>query len=111
MNVAEKKNLEKKVATVDPHISFVVCLFSDSSEMWIPSASEKASAIAIVSMPPMITGLEWVPECRPTTNPSVVIIPDVIPKLNPIFKECIIKILNWCRRSESNRHGVAPAGF
>ncbi len=60
----------------------------------MPSASENASAIAIVSIPPIITGFEWVPECRPTINPRVVIIPEVIPKLNPVFSDCFIIIFN-----------------
>jgi len=90
MNVSEKKNLEKKVKIVASHISFASCLFSDSSEIWMPRASENASAIAIVNMPPITTPFEWVPECKPIINPSVVIIPDVRPKLTPVFNECLI---------------------
>ncbi len=89
-NVTAKANFESKVEIVDCQISFVVCLSSDSSDIWIPNASENASAIAIVNIPPMITSFEWVPECKPTIKPSVVIIPDVIPKLNPVFNECFI---------------------
>ncbi len=88
-NVRAKKNLAKKVIKVDSQISFVVCLFSDSSEIWIPRASENASAIAMVRIPPITTILEWVPECNPTIKPRVVIIPDVEPKLKPVFKECL----------------------
>ena len=51
----------------------------------MPRASEKASAIAMVNIPPIITGLEWVLECRPTISPSVVITPEVIPKLIPVL--------------------------
>ena len=58
VNVSAKANFDKNVAIVDYHISFVVCLFSDSSEMWMPKASENASAIAIVSMPPSTTSFE-----------------------------------------------------
>ena len=87
MNVSAKINLETSVAIVDSHISFVVCLFSDSSQTWMPIASDSKSAIAIVNMPPSIAILEWVPECRPTINPNVVIIPEVKPKLNPTFNE------------------------
>jgi len=89
-NVTAKTNFERKVEIVDCQISFVVCLSSDSSDIWIPNASENASAIAIVNIPPMITSFEWVPECKPTIRPSVVIIPDVMPKLNPVFNECLI---------------------
>lgn len=89
-NVTAKINFESKVEIVDSQISFVVCLSSDSSDIWIPNASENASATAIVNIPPMITSFEWVPEYKPTIKPNVVIIPDVIPKLNPIFNECLI---------------------
>jgi hypothetical protein len=90
INVRAKANLDIKVDIVAIQISFVVCLFSVSSEICMPIASENASAIAIVKIPPMTTGFEWVPECRPTINPRVVIIPEVKPKLNPVFKECFI---------------------
>ena len=90
MNVNAKTNLEKKVAKVDSHISFGVCLFSDSSEICIPMASESASAIAITRIPPITTDFKWVLEFNPTINPNVVIIPEVKPKLNPIFNECRI---------------------
>lgn len=56
----------------------------------MPNASENASAIAIVNIPPITTSFEWVPEFRPTISPRVVIIPEVRPKLNPIFIECFI---------------------
>ena len=88
INVNAKTNLDKKVEIVDSHISLVVCLLSDSSETWIPNASENASAIAIVKIPPITTKDELVLECRPIINPSVVIIPDVTPKLRPTFIEC-----------------------
>jgi len=60
INVRAKRNLDRKVATVAPHISFAVCLFSDSSEICIPMASEKASAMAMVNIPPITITLEWV---------------------------------------------------
>jgi len=56
----------------------------------MPSASEDASAIAIVNIPPITASFELVPELRPTINPRVVIIPEVKPKLNPTFNECFI---------------------
>ena len=62
MKVIAKKNFVKNVATVDPQICLVVCIFSDSSAIWIPKASENASAIAIVKIPARTTILEWVPE-------------------------------------------------
>jgi len=90
MNVDAKISLDKKVEIVDSHTSFVVCLLSDSSEICMPNASEKASAIAIVNIPPITIGLEWVPQCKPTINPSVVIIPEVKPKLNPVLSDRFI---------------------
>jgi len=56
--VIAKINFDMNVERVDSHISLDVCLFSASSEMCMPSASESASAIAIVSMPPMTAILE-----------------------------------------------------
>ena len=56
------KNLQKNVENVDSHTSLVECLFSDSSDICIPKASEIESAIAIVSIPPITTSCDWVPE-------------------------------------------------
>ena len=56
----------------------------------MPKASEKASAIAIVTTPPITANFKPVPECSPTISPSVVIIPEVEPKLNPVVIECFI---------------------
>lgn len=89
-NVSAMTNFAKNVEIVDSHISLTVCLFSDSSDMCIPSASEKASAMAIVKIPPKTANCEWVPECSPTISPSVVMIPDVNPKLKPILMECFM---------------------
>jgi len=81
-------NLNINVEIVDSHISLSVCIFSASSDICIPNASDNESAIAIVNIPPMTTIDEFVLECRPIINPSVVIIPDVTPKLSPTFIEC-----------------------
>jgi len=56
------KNLQKKVDKVDSHISRVLCLFSDSSDMCIPIASDMESAIAIVTIPPITAIWDCVPE-------------------------------------------------
>lgn len=85
IKVRAKRNLARKVESVDCHISLVVCLFSDSSEIWMPRASEKASAMAIVKIPPMTASFEEVAEFNPTINPRVVIIPEVTPKLSPVL--------------------------
>ncbi len=57
-NVEAKMNFDKNVEIVDCQISPHVCLFSDSSEIWMPSASENASATAIVNIPPKTTSFE-----------------------------------------------------
>lgn len=62
VKVRAKRNFERKVAMVDSQMSFVVFWGSDSSEMWMPRASERASAMAMVRMPPMTARREWVPE-------------------------------------------------
>jgi hypothetical protein len=58
----------------------------------MPKASDMASAIAIVRMPPITTVREWVPEWSPTINPNVVITPDVRPKLRPLLNDAFINL-------------------
>ena len=106
INVDAKMNFEKKVAIVDSHISFVECLFSDSSDIWIPRASEKASAMAIINMPLITTSFDLVPECRPTIKPRVVIIAEVKPKLRPVFIECLGIIHSEILGKESLLYGL-----
>jgi hypothetical protein len=89
MKVNAKTNFAANVAIVDSHISRTVCFVSASSDMCMPSASEKASATsatAIVIMPPRMTIFECVLESSPTIRPSVVMIPDVRPKLKPFLQ-------------------------
>ena len=80
----------KNVAMVASQICIVGPLFFDSSARWMPSASDMASATAIVRIPPITIARECVPECNPTIRPSVVITPDVRPKLNPVFQDDFI---------------------
>lgn len=87
MKIIANTNFDTNVDIVDSQISLGVCLFSASSEICIPRESEKASAMAIVRIPPMTANLELVPEYSPTMRPSVVMIPDVNPKLNPVLME------------------------
>jgi len=58
----------------------------------MPSASENASAIAMVKMPPITASFEFVPEARPISNPSVVIIPEVRPKLRPVLIDSLTMV-------------------
>jgi hypothetical protein len=90
MNEEAMRNLNMNVEIVDSQISFDEWMFSDSSDIWIPNASERESAIAIVRIPPMTTRTEFVLANNPIINPRVVMIPDVNPKLNPTLSECFI---------------------
>lgn len=87
INVKAKTNFERKVTMVDSQISLVVWRFSASSEMWMPKASESASAMAMTMMPPITTVAEPVLECNPTIKPRVVMMPEVKPKLKPFLTE------------------------
>jgi len=101
-NVSERKNFVKKVYFVEVHMCFFG-LFSDSSEMWIPIASERASAMAIVKIPPRTASFECVLEFKPTINPRVVITAEVSPKFIPLF---LARIILWCQPiSISWEHG------
>ena len=77
------------VMNADPVLfqTFIFVLPADSSEIWIPNASENESAIAIVIIPPKTANFECVPEKSPTIKPNVVIIPEVIPNPKPLFTD------------------------
>lgn len=94
IKVRAKKNLVRKVEAVAVQTSLVVWQFSDSSEMCMPKASDKASAMAMVKMPPITTKEEPVAESRPIIRPKVVITPEVRPKLKPFFIECFMNFFN-----------------
>ena len=65
------------------------------------------SAIAIVNIPPRTTRFECVPEFNHTINPSVVIIPEAKPKLNPVFIEFFTMIiLNVSQITEEFLHSL-----
>ena len=85
-NDKANKNLAMKVDIVESQTDLSEILNWDSWETCIPSASEKESAIAMVIIPPSTASFECVPELKPTIRPSVVIIPEVNPKLNPVNK-------------------------
>lgn len=82
-NVGAIINLAENDEKVACHICFALVPFSDSFEICIPSASENASAKAIVNIPPITTSLEFVEKYNPIINPKVVITPEVNPKLKP----------------------------
>lgn len=97
--------LEKNVEIVDSHISLLdLFLCPDSSEIWIPIESEKASAIAIVKIPAITTIFECVPAFNPTIKPRVVIIPEVNPNPTPFLIEIfIIKLREDCLKGFLNQ--------
>lgn len=80
INVSAKRNFARKVAMVDSQICLGLETPSHSCETRIPRASDKASAIAMVRIPPMTASLECVPASSQTIRPSVVIMPEVIQK-------------------------------
>ncbi len=82
--VSVKANFDRKVKSVASHISLVACSPSVSSEMWIPMASDNASATANTTMPASTASLDWVPACSPTMMPNVVITPEVSPNPTPL---------------------------
>ena len=93
MNVKAKTNFDKNVDIVDSQISLLLELFSDSTAMCIPKASERASAIAIIKIPAIIIFVELELEFNPIIKPKVVIMPDVIPKPKPFITEALIYLL------------------
>jgi hypothetical protein len=56
----------------------------------MPNASESASAIAIVKIPPKTTSFEPVEEFKPTIKPIVVIVPEAMPKYIPFLIDSFI---------------------
>ena len=84
--VIAKTNSEIKVDIVDCQIDlFFVFLEPASSDIYTPRASEKASAIAMVKIPPKTTIFEPVEEAKPIIKPRVVIIPEVKPNPTPFL--------------------------
>lgn len=90
-NVIATRNFAIKVAKVDSRISLVLFFLSDSSEICTPSASENASAMAIVKIPPMTAIFRCVPKLNQTISPSVVMIHEVIQNANQVLSDCFIK--------------------
>lgn len=91
--VNAKINFEINVDIVDSQIDFsFVFLEPASSDICTPKESEKASAIAIVKIPPKTTIFEPVEEAKPIIKPRVVIIPEVKPKPTPFLIAISIKL-------------------
>jgi len=80
-------NFVRKVEMVASQTCLWLFLLEDSCEMWTLRASENASAIAIVRIPPMTAVLRVVAAFRPTIIPRVVIVPEVSPNASPTFRE------------------------
>ena len=91
--VMAKINLARKVVIVVCQISFCLSPSLDSSEICMPKASEKASAMAMVKIPPRTANFEPVPAKSPTISPRVVITAEVKPKFNPDLKG---SVSFWC---------------
>ncbi len=83
--VKAKMNFETKVEMVASQTSFALLPFFVSWETWMPKASDKASAIAMLKLPPMSTSLDPVEAKRPIIKPRVVMVPEVKPKPRPIL--------------------------
>src|SRR5690606_38484517 len=76
-------NFDKNVAKVASQTCFVVFSPDDSCDKCTPKESERASAIAIVKIPPITAALDWVLTPRPIKSPRVVKTPETNPKLIP----------------------------
>ncbi len=59
----------------------------------MPKASENASEIAMVKIPPITARRRFVAALNPIMTPSVVMTPDVIPNAMPVFMEDSIDFL------------------
>ncbi len=82
-------NFVRNVAIVDNQID--LCdWFLDSSDICIPKASDKESAMAIVKIHHITKISDWLPKANHTINPSVVIIHEVAQKLKPVLSEFFI---------------------
>lgn len=92
-NIIVIKNLAKNVDIPALQISFILFFLSDSSETNIHKASEKASAKAIVIIPPITTALIPLQKLNPTKSPNVVMIPEVMPKVIQVFTDCFICLI------------------
>ena len=54
--------------------------------------SERPSAIASDNIPPNTANFECVPELKPAIRPNVVIVHEVVPKLNPVLNDSFINV-------------------
>jgi hypothetical protein len=86
-NVSATISFVAKVAKVASQTCLCFIFFEVSCEMWMPNASENASAIAIVSIPPMTASLREVAAFSPIMTPSVVMTPEVRPNAIPVLWE------------------------
>lgn len=85
MKLPAMMNFAKNVVMVAIQMWFSLRFFSDSSEKWIPIASESPSATAMTMIPLITASRDPVPALSPTISPSVVTTPDASPKLSPFL--------------------------
>lgn len=108
--VDETVSFDAKVAPVASQTARELCRFWDSWATCMPKASEKASAIAMLSTPPITTIRDWVPAWSPTMRPSVVMIPEVRPNPTPVLNESRKATVSACPSVPRGRGG-ATAGL
>ena len=78
------KNFVRNVEKVAAQMRSLVDSGFASSAIWMPSASDIASATAITRIPPSTATTDSVPACNPAISPTVVMTPDVAPKKMPV---------------------------
>lgn len=84
-NVRATISFARNVVVVASQISLWVFLLDVSCAMWMPSASENASDIATVRIPPMTASFREVAAFSPIMTPSVVMTPEVRPNAIPVL--------------------------
>jgi len=90
-NVSATRSFARKVERVASQTSEWEFFSEDSCEMWMLRASENASAIAIVRIPPMTANLREVAAFKPIITARVVMTPEVRPNAKPVFIEGFIE--------------------
>lgn len=81
--------------------------------MWMPKASENASATAIVNIPPMTAIFRFVPKLNQIMSPSVVMIHEVIQNDNQVLIDCFMLYVKKIKKlfPSSRYPGLAIRAF